>query len=144
MKTAKLAFKPQAFDELPTTFDGLIRNFPPRPIHDRADHENAVGMIDALAGHNLNKDQEDYLEVLATLVERYESETLPKRPRVTGLALLRYLLEEHSLTGDDLAKIISVHRSVAYRILKGERGLTTDHLKALSDRFGVPVGAFVR
>jgi len=37
----------------------------------------------------------------------------------------------------------SVKRSVAYRILKGERGLTTAHIKALRERFGVSADVFV-
>jgi HTH-type transcriptional regulator/antitoxin HigA len=51
---------------------------------------------------------------------------------------------ENSLGGDDLAKIIEVDRSVAFRILKGEQGLTTNHIKALCERFGVPADVFIR
>jgi len=69
------------------------------------------------------------------LVERYESESLPKRRPISGLSMLKYVLAENRLTGDD--------RSVAYRVLKGERGLTTAHVKALRDRFGVSADVFV-
>jgi HTH-type transcriptional regulator / antitoxin HigA len=57
--------------------------------------------------------------------------------------MLKYVLEENRLTGDDLATILDVDRSVAYRILKGERGLTTTHVKALRDRFSVSADLFV-
>lgn len=140
MKTARKL----TFDRLPTTFDGLMKLHPPRPIHDDIGYKNTVEIVDALAGHELNRDQEDYLVLLSGLVERYEAETLPKRPRVSGLDMLRYVLDENGLGGDDLAKIIGVDRSVAYRILKGERGLTTEHIKALSNRFGVPADVFIR
>jgi HTH-type transcriptional regulator/antitoxin HigA len=132
------------FDRLPATFDGLIELHPPRPIHDEIDYKNTVEMVDAMAGHSLNKDQEDYLLLLSALVERYEADTLPKRPRVSGLDLLRYILDENGLSGDDFAKIIGVDRSVAYRILKGERSLTTDHIKALCQRFAVSADVFIR
>ena len=144
MKTRKLTFERLAFEQVPATFDGLIKLHPPRPIHDEVGYKNTVEMVDALAGHPLNKDQEDYLLLLSALIERYEADTLPKRPRVTGLAMLRYLLDENELGGDDLAKLIGVDRSVAYRILKGERGLTTDHIKALCGRFSVPADLFIR
>jgi HTH-type transcriptional regulator/antitoxin HigA len=133
-----------SFERLPTTFDGLIKLHPPRPIHDEVSYRNTVEIVDALAGHALNADQEDYLLLLSGLVERYEADTLPRRRRVSGLELLRYLLDENKLSGDDLAKIIDVDRSVAYRILKGERGLTTEHIKALCRRFGVPADLFIR
>jgi len=139
----KLARK-LTFDRLPTTFDGLIKLHPPRPIHDDVSYKNTVEIVDALAGHKLTRDQEDYLLLLSALIERYEADTPPKRPRVSGLEMLRYVLDENGLGGNDLAKIIGVDRSVAYRILKGERGLTTDHVKALCDRFGISADVFIR
>lgn len=138
----KTTTKP-SFSRLPTTFDGLVRWHSPRPIHDKADYENTVEVIDALAGHKLNADQEDYLLVLSGLVERYETDTLPRRPKLTGVDMLNYILTENDLGGDDFAKIIGVDRSVAYRILKGERGLTTDHIKALCSRFGTSADLFI-
>ena len=95
MKTRKLTFDRLTFEQVPATFDGLIKLHAPRPIHDEVGYKNTVEMVDALAGHPLNKDQEDYLLLLSALVERYEADTLPKRPRVTGLAMLRYLLAVH-------------------------------------------------
>ena len=129
--------------QLPKSFDGLVRFHAPRPIHDTAGYDNAVEIVDALAGHRLNEDQEDYLLVLSTLVERYEADTLPSPRRVSGRSMLRYVLDENNLGGDDLAMILGVDRSVAYRILKGERGLTTAHLRSLRERFGVSADVFV-
>jgi HTH-type transcriptional regulator/antitoxin HigA len=132
-----------SFNRLPKTYDKLIKFHVPRPIHDQVGYKNAVEVVDALAGQQVNEDQDDYLLVLSGLVERYESESLPERRPISGLSMLKYVLEENKLTGDDLASILGVDRSVAYRILKGERGLTTSHLKALRDRFGVSADTFV-
>jgi HTH-type transcriptional regulator/antitoxin HigA len=145
--SAKLSFSPQSasFARLPATFEALVKLHPPRPIHDKAAYDNTVEIVDvlAVAGAKLNRDQRDYLELLSTLVERYESETLPPLPPSSGHELLAHLLEEHGLGGGDLADILDVHRSVAFRILKGERGLTTEHIKALCARFGVPADVFL-
>lgn len=65
-----------SFDRLPTTFDGLIQLHAPRPIHNGVGHKNTVEIVDALAGHALNQDQEDYLLLLSALIERYEADTL--------------------------------------------------------------------
>jgi len=132
-----------SFDRLPATFDGLIKLHVPRPIHDEIGYRNTVEIVDTLAGQKLNPDQEDYLLLLSALVERYEADILPKRRPVSGLSMLKYVLEENTMTGDDLAKIVGVDRSVAYRILKGERGLTTAHVKALRERFGISADVFV-
>jgi HTH-type transcriptional regulator/antitoxin HigA len=131
------------FAKLPATYEGLVKLHMPRPIHDDVAYENAMEMIDALVGHNLNPDQDDYLALLTDLVEAWDKETTPPRPKPGGLDMLKYMMEEHDMTGDDLAKIIGVDRSLAYRILRGERNLTASHLKALSARFGLPADTFL-
>lgn len=138
MKTTRLAFS-----RLPATFDGLVKFHPPRPIHDSTGYDNMVEIIDALAGRALNVDQEDYLVLLSALIERYDAEHVEKLPASSALDLLKYLLEEHNLSGDALAKILAVDRSIAYRILKAERSLTAAHVKTLGAHFSVPADLFL-
>jgi antitoxin component HigA of HigAB toxin-antitoxin module len=42
-----------------------------------------------------------------------------------------------------LGTIIGVNRSIAYRILKGGRNLTADHVKKLAARFAVSADLFL-
>ena len=140
MKTAASTLK---FSTLPKTYTGLISLLVPRPIHDRAAYDNAVEIVHALAGFKLSRDQEDYLELMAKLVEDYERDTSPEPEPAKGIETLKFLLEANDLTGDDLGRIIGVDRSIAYRILKGTRNLTTDHIKKLGVRFAVSAGVFL-
>jgi len=123
--------------KLPTRYADLVALHMPRPIHDRVAYDNTVEVIDALAGRKLNADQEDYLELLSQLVETYEAAYLTPFPKVKGMDALKFLLSENQLTGDDLAKLLSVDRSTAYKILKGTRNLTTEHIRCLCERFNV-------
>ncbi len=132
MKTATLA--PAA---LPKTYAELVALQVPRPIHDRTTYDNAVEIVHSLAGFKLNRDQDDYLQLMAKLVEDYERETLPEPAPATGIETLKFLLAENNLTADDLGRILGVNRSIAYRILKGTRNLTAAHIKALSARFAI-------
>jgi len=50
---------------MPKTYAGLVSLLVPRPIHDRAAFNNAVGVVHALVGFKLSRDQEDYLELMA-------------------------------------------------------------------------------
>lgn len=129
--------------DLPETFTELVTWHAPRPIHDRASYENSVEMVDAMAGFKLNRDQRDYLEVVSQLIEAYEADVLPKTRKISGISALRFLLTENGLSGDDLAKIIGVDRSIAYRILKGTRNLTVDHVRKLALRFRVSTDLFL-
>ena len=122
---------------LPKTYAALVALQVPRPIHDSAAYDNAVEIVHSLAGFKLNRDQDDYLQLMAKLVEDYERETLPEPAPVAGIETLKFLLAENNLTADDLGRILGVNRSIAYRILKGARNLTAAHIKKLSARFAV-------
>jgi HTH-type transcriptional regulator / antitoxin HigA len=142
MKTTKS--KPIALPaELPIRYAELVALHMPRPIHDRVAYDNTVEVIDALAGHKLNADQEDYLELLSQLVETYEAAHLSPYPKLKGIETLKFLLAENQLTVDDLGKLLSVDRSTAYKILKGARNLTIEHIRSLCERFSVGPELFI-
>ncbi len=105
-------------------------------------YQNAVEIIEALAGHKLSKEQEDYLEALALFVHEYEKQSL-QEPQVEPLELLNHLLEENGLALKDLAKILDLDASTAARILKGTRSITPAHAKRLGERFGVRPALFL-
>lgn len=138
MKTAILTFA-----RMPKTYAGLVAMHMPRPIHDQVSYDNAVEVVHALAGHKLNPDQDDYLAIMAKLVESYEAENVPAPKPVRGNEVVKFLLSEHGLSADDLGEFLGVNRSVAYRILKGTRNLTAEHIKKLSVRFAVSADLFL-
>ena len=125
------------FRDLPSDYHELVRVFMPRPLHDRVDVENATELIDALAGHDLNEDQEDYLDLLSDLVDKYEREhrTAP-RARHSPLKLLKALLDEHEMNASDLGRLLG-DRSLGPKILGGQRKLSKAHIKIVSERFAL-------
>ncbi|MBI2925002.1 MAG: hypothetical protein HYY24_04765 [Verrucomicrobia bacterium] len=61
----------------------------PRPIRDKVDLENVTEVTDAMAGHDLTPDQEDYFDLLCRLIADYEGEhSPPPRSKPSGLAVL--------------------------------------------------------
>jgi HTH-type transcriptional regulator/antitoxin HigA len=141
---SKKSADPIRLSDLPETFDGLCRFHPPRPIHDRIDLDNATQIIDVMAGHELTDDQADYLDTLATLVDRYETEHDPvDTTGVTGVELLRVLMEANDMTAGDVAGILGVDRSLVSHALASRRALTWAHAKALGDHFAMSPAAFM-
>jgi len=53
------------------------------------------------------------LEILSDLLESYEEKNLRPFRGFSVQEILRFLLEENRLTGEDLAKLLKVDRSVA-------------------------------
>ncbi len=141
MKTTRLKIQ---FASLPEDYGGLCRVHVPRPIRDKVDFENVTEITDALAGHKLTADQEDYFDLLCRLIEDYEKEHARlAMPKVSGLDTLRHLLEAHEMNATDLSRLLGTHRTLGAMILRGDRQLTLSHVRKLSEHFGVPADLFL-
>jgi HTH-type transcriptional regulator/antitoxin HigA len=127
---------------LPATYDTLVSLHMPRPIHDEVGYANAVEMVDILAGHKLNADQDDYLQLLSQIIEAYEASILPALTPDSASKTLKFLLDENGMSGDDLATLLGIDRSSAFKILKGSRNLTLDHIRKLVGGFKVSADLF--
>lgn len=131
------------FAELPKDYAGLCRLLVPRPIHDQTDYDNVVEIADVMAGHKLTADQDDYFEMLCRLIEEYDKSLNLPEPKVTGLDILKYLMEEHKMSAADLSRVLGVHRTLGGMILRGERKLTLAHVRTLAKRFRVSADLFL-
>lgn len=130
------------FPRLPKDYAGLCRIFTPRRIHDKVDFENVTEITDAMAGHALTPDQEDYFDLLCRLIEDYEKEDV-NAPKVTAQEALRHLLDAHGMSAADLARLLGVHRTLGAMILRGERKLTLNHVRTLAHHFSVSADVFL-
>ena len=140
----KTSTKTIRFDELPKNYDGLVRELMPRPIHDAAELSNALEIVDAMAGHKLTKGQSDYLDLISELIEKYESEHYPcDTSGLTGLDVLRYLVELHDMGVSELGVILG-DKSLGSRILSGKRSMSKAHIEKLSRHFRVNPGVFFK
>ena len=94
--------------KIPKTWAGLTKLHPLRPIRDDVGLRNALEIVDALALlERRTKDQEDYLDSLATLVESYEDQSFAIDPSlVTPIQMLEFLMEQHEMSGSDLGRIL--------------------------------------
>lgn len=75
------------------------------------------------------------------LVEDYERSHV-EIPAVTGVDALRHLMEANGLAQSELAPLFG-GRSVISEVLSGKRGLSQNHIKALSAHFGLPADVFL-
>jgi antitoxin component HigA of HigAB toxin-antitoxin module len=135
--------------QLPRTFNDLNAMYPLRPIRDKIDLENAYEVVDRLAVINKpTKDQTDYLNSLVTLTEAFDKEdneaALASGEKVSGLELLKYVMENPNMTQVALARILGVSEGAASMILKGARSITAEHARTLGKHFKLDPGAFIR
>ena len=139
MKTTRAKVE---FARMQKDYAGLCQILTQRPIHDQVEFQNVTEITDALAGHKLTPDQEDYFDLLCRLIEDYEKERVDT-PEVTAREALQHLLDAHGMTAADLARLLEVHRTLGAMILRGERKLTLDHVRTLARHFGVSADVFL-
>jgi antitoxin component HigA of HigAB toxin-antitoxin module len=135
--------------QLPRTFNDLNTLFPLRPIRDAIDLDNAYEILDRLAVINTpTKDQQDYLDTLVLLTEAFDKEdseaALAAADRISGLEMLKYIMENTRMTQASLAKIMRVSEGAVSMILRGSRAITADHARILGKHFKIDAGAFIR
>ena len=81
----------------------LVVQFPLRPIRSDEELEEAVRMVDSLLDRrDLAPEEEDYLEVLGDLIERYEGEAHPMAP-VSDAEMLRHLIEAKGVSQTEIS-----------------------------------------
>ncbi|MCE9977271.1 MULTISPECIES: helix-turn-helix domain-containing protein [Enterobacteriaceae] len=115
-------------------------------IRTEEQHAAALEFVENLI--DANDTDNPLFEIVAAKIKEYES-TAPEYAELnarlaaipTGVAVLRTLISQHDLTLSDLPEIGG--KSMVSRVLKGERKLSLDHIKALAARFGMSPALFI-
>lgn len=133
------------FENLPKDYVSLCRLWMPRYIDDQITYQHAWEVIEPLMGREgqMTSEQEDYLETVTVLLEKYDTEHFSYPSLPSGVETLKYLLEQQQMTYSDLARILEVDASLGGKIARGERRLTLDHIKKLSKTFKISAEVFV-
>ena len=111
--------------------------------HSQEDYERLVRLLDSLideVGNDEAHPLASLMETIGTLVETYESSTLPEMPGCP-IDALKALMEEHGLAQSDLREIGT--QGVVSELLAGKRQLNLRQVRLLSERFKVSPAVFV-
>jgi antitoxin component HigA of HigAB toxin-antitoxin module len=127
---------------IPQTYAGLMARYMIRPIRDEVDAENAAEVIALLAGHALNEEQSDYLDLLSDLYERWEIEHCPIEPAY-GAELLRLVLAQRNEDARHLATLLKIEPSLAERLVRGEEDLTTSQIRMVANAYSLDPAALL-
>ena len=113
-----------------------------RPIKTKADHRAALKEIERLMDSKPGTPAGDRLEVLATLVERYEGQHEPIEPPNPIDALL-YHMESRGLARRDLEPYLGSRARVA-EVLNRRRTLTIEMIRKLHAGLGISAEVLIR
>jgi HTH-type transcriptional regulator/antitoxin HigA len=119
----------------------LLKQYPPRPIHNEEDLEMMQEVINRLLDKpQLTVEEREYLNVLGALIYEYEENQEPI-PDIYGLELLKFILEERNLQKQDLLSIFE-SKSTLDDIFDGLQELTPIYIQKLANFLNISPDLF--
>lgn len=112
-----------------------------RPIRTEADYDAAVARIAGLIGAKTGTAGGDELDVLAMLVDAYESRRFPIATP-DPIAVIKFQLEQQGLPRKHLESMIGSRARVS-EVLNGKRALTLPMIRRLHAGLHIPVDLLV-
>jgi HTH-type transcriptional regulator / antitoxin HigA len=134
----------RAADDLARHFLAITKHVPLRPVRTEADYDAAVASLNALLDAGAANEAHPLADLAATLGELigdYDEAHYPAKNVAPG-EMLRFLMAQHGLKQSDLAEQLG-SQGVVSEVLNGKRELNLRQMRALANRFAVPVAAFV-
>ena len=113
-----------------------------KPIRAETDYEAALAELERLWGAKANTPDGDRLDVLATLIDAYETEHYPMDPP-DPIDAIKFRMEQQGLTRKDLEPLIGSRTRVA-EVLNRKRSLSISMIRRLHDRLGISAEVLIR
>ncbi|HEX9836554.1 MAG TPA: helix-turn-helix domain-containing protein [Alphaproteobacteria bacterium] len=113
-----------------------------KPIRSDVDHAAALAEVEQLWGAKAGTLAGDRLDVLATLIDAYETEHYPIDPPDPVDAIL-FRMDQQGLSRRDLEEMIGTRSRIA-EVLNRKRGLSIDMIRRLHERLGISAEVLIR
>ena len=113
-----------------------------KPIRSTADYEAALAEIERLWGAKAGTSKGDRLDILATLVDAYETAQFPF-DQPDPIDAIKFRMEQMGLTRRDLEPLIGSRARVA-EILNRKRNLSIEMIRRLNEALGIPAEILIQ
>ena len=126
----------------PESYSQLLALYQPKVIETEAENDLAIAKAQKLE-HKANRtiEEDTILELLVTLIEKFEDEQYPI-PSGTPHSMLLHLMEAGGIKQENLVGVIG-SRGVVSEVVNGKRSISKAQAKALAEFFSVNVGLFI-
>ena len=113
-----------------------------KPIRTSRDHAKAMKEVESLWGAKSGTPKGDRLDVLATLIDAWETIHYPMDPP-DPIEAIKFRMEQQGLTRKDLEGIIGTRARIA-EILSGKRELSIAMIRRLNAELNIPAEILIR
>ncbi|OXB24448.1 MULTISPECIES: helix-turn-helix domain-containing protein [Flavobacterium] len=113
-----------------------------RPIKTEHDYDLALERVNAIFDAKPNTDEGDELDILVTLIEKYEQINYPI-PEPDPIEAIKFMMEQNGITDADLGVILN-SRSRVSEIFKRKRALTLNQIRILTEALHIPASTLIK
>jgi HTH-type transcriptional regulator/antitoxin HigA len=125
-----------------TEYRELVSEYLPRPVRNEADYRRTLRQVEKLMTPHPSPARSMLIEVLATLVEQYESHERAA-PEVAPSEMLAHCIEARETTAAQVAKDAGIPQATLSNVLAGRRGISKTNAVRLARYFNVPASLFL-
>jgi len=126
---------------LAVAYAELLSETRPEVIRAEKQNQEYIARLEELTSkQNVTAAEDKLIQLLTVLVEQFEDSYYPV-PNAGPLDIIRHLMEVHQLRQKDLVDVFGTE-SIVSDVLNGKRDLTKEHIRKLSERFGVSPAVF--
>ena len=123
------------------SYTDLLVRYQPKPIATEAENDAAIALACELEHRPVRSVEEElFLELLITLIEKFESENYPI-PAGDAASMLGHLMDARDLDKSDLIPLLGTETEVE-KILVSRRAIAIDEARKLADFFSVDISLF--
>ena len=123
------------------TYGELLAHYQPKAITTEVENERAIAIAQELEHRSeLSLEEEALLELLISLIERFEADNYPIPDR-NPLATLRHLIEANEIEYPELITILGSPDAVQ-QIINGQRSINQSEARSLGSYFRVDASLF--
>jgi HTH-type transcriptional regulator/antitoxin HigA len=121
------------------TYRDMLLDFQPRPITTEAAYVTVQEEVDRLLDlDDLTSDEQDYLDLLGTLIWAHEAQNEARENyELRGIELVKGLIQLYDLKLKELTPVFKT-KSIASAVLNGKRRLTVEQINKLAAFFNLP------
>ncbi len=124
------------------SYTDLLVRYQPKPIANEAENDAAIALTCELEHRPTRSLEEElFLELLITLIEKFEAENYPI-PAGDSVSMLRHLMDARDLEKSDLIPVLGTETEVE-KILVSGKAIEIDEARKLADFFRVDISLFL-
>jgi len=107
------------------------------------DYQKALKRLDKIFHAKAGTKEQEELEILVLLIEKYETETVGEFPDPDPIEAIKFKMEQMELTQKDLAELIGL-KSRASEILSRKRPMSISIIRKLSNALSIPADILIQ